>query len=592
MIDKLTQLIKNEKVKKGIEKIKSIPPKYFYIALAVVLVIVVSLSIVTVVAKNRLMQMATEVLPNSLVTFTDNNNPVYVTKDVQLLQEFTHNDKTYQIKWKSNNAKVIDNTGAVYRPNGKNAKVVLTASVKKGMATIEFPYELTVVCGDIINATEMQSLTAEAITTDNVLTGIKFDSNSLVINTDIDAALFAEYYINRLNNNSNIKVSFVQVLPSLTGKVFMFKQANQGVKLQDTFINVFVNEKGNPIEIGLYLETAPIVNDTAIVSEQDVISAVIKVRNLDVNNIYSITEEYVDTEKVYKITHMLNSEMYVYFITNEEVKTNRVKNANDSLPKDSQTKLYQNALHPYTVIKPNTIRGINIYTNMEDSKELHTEISKNMNKVYNWFFENLNVWSINQKGADINILVDKDISVNITRYGDPLMLFYFNHADGYTKHMGTCVDIIAHEYTHAVFRNVVGAIDKPTSEIPSIDEAYADVFACLIDGDWIVGEGLVAENKDLRNLVDNTYKYKDEYWSDSDIYQNSTVLSRVAYLMSQKGISNIDVAKIWYHSMFYGYHNESTFKDVQNNLIRAATALNYNTKTIDTINECFQEIGL
>ena len=102
MIGKLTQLIKNEKVKKGIEKIKSIPPKYFYIALTVVLVIVVSLSIVTVVAKNRLMQMATEVLPNSLVTFTDNNNPAYVTKDVQLLQEFTHNDKTYQIKWKSN----------------------------------------------------------------------------------------------------------------------------------------------------------------------------------------------------------------------------------------------------------------------------------------------------------------------------------------------------------------------------------------------------------------------------------------------------------------------------------------------------------
>ena len=63
-------------------------------------------------------------------------------------------------------------------------------------------------------------------------------------------------------------------------------------------------------------------------------------------------------------------------------------------------------------------------------------------------------------------------------------------------------------------------------------------------------------------------------------------------MMSQKGISNNDIARIWYQSMFYGYHNDSTYHDVKTNLISAATALNYNTKTIDIINECFQEIGV
>lgn len=592
MIDKLTQLTKNEKVKQGIEKIKNIPKKYIYIALSVVLVIISSLCIVKIVANNGLKQIATEVLPNSLITFTDNDNPVYVTKDVQLMQEFTHNDKTYQIKWKSNNSKVIDNTGVVVRPHEQNVEVILTASIKNGMGNIEFPYEVTVICEDIINATEMQSLTAEAIRIDNVLTGIKFDDNSLVLNTDIDAALFAEYYIKQLNNNSNIKVSFVKAMPSLTGKVFMLKQANQGVKLQDTFINVFVNEKGNPTEISLYLETQTITNDTELISEQDVISAVAKVRNIDVKNIYSINEEYVDAIKVYKITHMVDGEMYAYFITDEEVKTNRVKNSKDSLSKNNATKLYQNEIQSHNPIKPNNTRGINIYTNADNSDELYAEIDKNMHRTYDWFFKNLNVWSIDNRGADVHILVKKDIGMNITKYNSPLMLFYFNHADGYTKHMGICLDIVAHEYTHAIFNNIVGPIDKPTIEIPAIDEAYADVFACLIDNNWIVGEGLAAENKDLRNLVENNYKYQDEYWSEIDTYHNSMVLSRTAYLMSQKGISNTDIAKIWYHSMFYGYHNESTFKDVQNNLIRAATALNYSAKTIEIINESFQEIGL
>lgn len=593
MIDKLTQLTKNEKVKKGIEKIKSIPKKYFYIALSVLLVLIIGMSIITAVAKNELTQIAVEALPNSLITFIENNNPVYVTKDVQLLQEFTHNDKTYPIKWKSNNTKVIDNTGVVTRPNEKNAEVTLTASIKKGTASIEFPYELTVICGDIINATEMQSLTAEAIMTDNALTGVKFDTNSLVINTDIDAALFAEYYINRLNNNSNIKVSFVHALPSLTGKVFIFKQANQGVKINDTFVNVFVNEKGNPIEISLHLETKEITNDTELVSEKDVISAFMTYENLDAKNIYSIEEGYVDGIKVYKVLFCTNEYEYnALYLTNEHIQEYKQKDAKDIDIKNNPTILYQRELQAYNPITPNIARGINIYTNAELDDALYTQISDNLQTTYNWYLDNLGWWSIDNKGANVQAVCDKAIETNITGYAFPQPLFFFNHTDGHTKHMGACLDIVAHEYTHAVCHYIVGSIDKKTPEVFSITESYADVFACLIDGDWAMAEGSYVNGTDMRNIKDCTYKYRDENWSDTNNHKNGMILSKTAYLMSQKGIDNIDVAKIWYHSMFYGYHNESTFKDVQNNLIRAATALDYSAKTIEIINESFQEIGL
>ena len=40
MTDKLKELYKNEKIKKGIDKIRKIPPRYGYIALAIIAVII------------------------------------------------------------------------------------------------------------------------------------------------------------------------------------------------------------------------------------------------------------------------------------------------------------------------------------------------------------------------------------------------------------------------------------------------------------------------------------------------------------------------------------------------------------------------
>ena len=593
MTDKLKELYKNEKIKKGIDKIRKIPPLYGYIALAIIAVIISVLCVISIITKNTLNDIATEVLPQSLITFNGNNNFIYVTNDIQLLQEFEHNDKTYTIQWKSDNQKVIDNSGIVNRPNGDNEEVTLTASIKKGIASIEFPYQLTVISSDIINASEMQSLTAEAITDNGTLRGIKFDKNSLVLNSDINTALFAEYYINKLNNNSNIKVSFIQAIPTLTGKVFMFKQANQGVKINDTFIHVFVNQKGNPVEISLHLETNPIVNDTELISEKDVVSAFMAYKKLDAKNIYSIEEGYVDATKVYKVIfYTEKNKGNILYLTNEHIQEYKKKDAKDINIKNNPMALYQNSIQEYNPITPNTIRGINIYTNTEIDDMLYTQIANNIQTTYDWYLQNLGWWSIDNRGADIQVLCDKNNDTNITRYAYPHPLFYFNHTDGHTKHMGACLDIVAHEYTHAVCFNIIGNIDKKTPEVFSITESYADVFACLIDGDWAMAEGSYVNGTDMRNIKDCTYKYRDENWSDTNNHQNGMILSKTAYLMSQKGIDNIDVAKIWYHSMFYGYHNESTFKDVQNNLIRAATALNYNAKTIEIINESFQEIGL
>lgn len=593
MIDKLKKLTKDERVKKIINKIKSIPPKYGYIAIAVFAAIVCVISIISAVTKHNIKQMVTETLPQSFIVFAEDNNTVYVTDDLQLLQEFTYNDETYNIKWSSSNKKIINTEGVVVRPEKKNAQVTLTANIKKGITSVDFDYELTVICSNIINATEMQSLKSEAIFTDDFLTGMKFEKNNLVLNTDIDAALFAEYYINQLQlTPSKVQFAFEQVETSLTGKVFMLKQANNGVKLQDTYCNVFVNQKGNPIEISIHLEMSNIVSDTDLVTEQDVISAFLAMRGGDVKNIYSITEEYIDTTKMYKITHLNTNDLYVLFISQDEVIQNRVRDAKDTLKASNKTTIRNNVVKPYEAITPNTEWGINIHTNTTNDVELYTAISKNINIAQKWFDNKFNMWSFDNKGADIDVLVDKEIGTNITRYSQSLNLFYFNHTDGHVDHMGSRLDVVAHEYSHAVFNSIVGAIDKPTAEIAPIMEAYADVFACLVDNTWVVGEEMHEDGRDMRNIKDSTAKYHDESWSEINHHSNSIVLTRVAYLMSENGIKNADIAKIWYQSMFYGYHNDSTYIDVQHNLVKAATALGYSEKTINTINDCFKEIGL
>lgn len=131
-----------------------------------------------------------------------------------------------------------------------------------------------------------------------------------------------------------------------------------------------------------------------------------------------------------------------------------------------------------------------------------------------------------------------------------------------------CIDVIAHEYTHFVSRELVGWIGN--CENGALNEAMSDIFGEIIESkvtgkeiDWMMDEYRnIKEPFWLRNPI----VYKGVYWQETSdpskdndygyVHNNSTVISHSAYLMwngidgnASKKIDTDKLAKLWYRAM-------------------------------------------
>ena len=172
------------------------------------------------------------------------------------------------------------------------------------------------------------------------------------------------------------------------------------------------------------------------------------------------------------------------------------------------------------------------------------------------------------------------------------------------------LDVVAHEYAHGIFEVVAGIIEY-SGITGAIEEGYADIFACLVQGDWIMGENLYANSDGgLRNIKDppktgnpdrvggtNYVKPTDLKNDNGGVHDNSTIISHAAYLMEQKGLTKDDLAKIWYKSMQLGYSNKSTWLTVRSNVKKAAKQVQKGLsktlwETLRIIDEAFTKVSI
>ena len=153
----------------------------------------------------------------------------------------------------------------------------------------------------------------------------------------------------------------------------------------------------------------------------------------------------------------------------------------------------------------------------------------------------------------------------------------------------------------------------------TINEAYADIFACLIDDtdtswsiaeDWLNWDGTPVPSRIISgDLSGNNYnlgfpvEYKGACWMDdySDVHQNSTVISRAAYLMSDDNdpdncLTDDELALLWYKSMSKGYDEDSDFWTVRRNVLIAAyemlSAGELEKSDIAVIKDAFDDVGI
>lgn len=224
----------------------------------------------------------------------------------------------------------------------------------------------------------------------------------------------------------------------------------------------------------------------------------------------------------------------------------------------------------------------------------------NLIKAYDWYYENFNRDSFDGKGKAVNCLAGSSTQTDNAAFVHKFEFFAVGGNEYFDYPPCSQLDVMAHEYTHAVFAYEAGDVTTNNAMYEGISEAYADIFACLIEGNWQIGEKLskypLRDPSGTAEGVFQNRKYPETYlgenWDYEDGHANSVVLSRVAYMMSQQGFTNEEIADIWYTSMGYKYIEEDDFLDVRSNVEKAARRLKFSEEDLTKIGDIFGELGI
>ena len=239
----------------------------------------------------------------------------------------------------------------------------------------------------------------------------------------------------------------------------------------------------------------------------------------------------------------------------------------------------------------------------------------NFSLTYDYYDQKLGLKSYNGEGAEIfvNIGLVQDLFgseeyVNASwNWGASIFIFGSKNDISLAAHL----DIVAHEYTHAVSGNIVGL--KYENESGALNEAYSDILGSLIEGkNFEVGEGL-GTFRDMTNpnkfgdpaikggkyyFPSDAETYNDEWkgkvgedwksWDHGGVHTNSGVPNYAAFLMYDNGAfeSKEEMAKVWYNSL-YLLSPTSDFEDCALAVIKVAKQFNLSDDKIKIIEDAF-----
>ncbi len=245
-----------------------------------------------------------------------------------------------------------------------------------------------------------------------------------------------------------------------------------------------------------------------------------------------------------------------------------------------------------------------------------TECHWSMEKTYDYYFEKYNRNSLNNAGLALRSYV---------HYGDSYQNAFW---DGQKMTFGddqgnlnpyTTIDIVAHELTHGITSYTANL--NYISESGALNEAFSDIFACVIENyarpensNWEIGED---RGYAMRSMTDpNAYNlpdtYKGNYWytgldDNGGVHINMGVLSYWFYLISNggsgtndynktynvTGIGTNNAAKIAYRMLTVYLNSYSQYQDALFYGIQSAIDL-YGacSPEVESVTNAFYAVGL
>lgn len=173
------------------------------------------------------------------------------------------------------------------------------------------------------------------------------------------------------------------------------------------------------------------------------------------------------------------------------------------------------------------------------------------------------------------------------------------------------IDVIAHEYTHAVTDLIVNFTNTQNNRMPSaIDEAVSDIFGEIIESEsndkspnWIMDSDAINLSRNISgNSGNQIYNLNDYNEKTSECHIASTIISHAAYLMwngnGDGDIFKIDtdkLAKLWYRSLFL-LQSDATFNQCANAVMLTAKSMQDTGDLTDAQVACvrrsFESVGI
>lgn len=235
----------------------------------------------------------------------------------------------------------------------------------------------------------------------------------------------------------------------------------------------------------------------------------------------------------------------------------------------------------------------------------------NMTRVYDYYTTILGRDSFDDNGAAVVLSIDYNPSGssaagwrNAAWTGRELV---FGDA-GSTQ---AALDLVGHEYTHAVIQYVNGLAYLGDSG--ALNEAYADIMGALIENKTGSGRWLFAEDaagNPYRSMEDpSDYSQRENYatryidpcgCNDNDnddfdyVHSNSGIMSFAAHKMmdaTKNELSGEQWAQVYYESL-YSLPSTASYIDARYAIISSARANGFTTKQIAAIKAAFDAVGV
>ena len=255
----------------------------------------------------------------------------------------------------------------------------------------------------------------------------------------------------------------------------------------------------------------------------------------------------------------------------------------------------------------------------------HVSVYSNMREILQWWQNRFGRNSLDNHGGKVYVIAHawgKENNAAWQCATHQLYVYDNSKVSSYDHFPGSAVDVLTHETTHAVFGYEIGDFKVEKNIISAVNEAYADIFACVKDQDWSNGERLfnndnayqlhcirnIAEPDDpgayTRQNINPTTAYnfsQNNGFTGIDEHKLSLLISHAAYLMHKYMITDCNLSEeeawrelgnLWYSTMRRNVYSEtSIFLDVRELVIQKAKDIG-KVKYLPIIKKAFDEVGI